>query len=190
MYEHAEVMALLDAILEGSASKNNAQLRDLGAKCVGEFAQWSLKQMTPQQIKDDPANIKSLVRRIQTHASHPDPFKRLSAILCFSKLMPIIREENALIDTFVLEIADCVLANLKASAQHSIGGVAALNVNDKAKELLARLKRIILQKVPMLLQENERRNIHESLKEFLQFLLVKATSAIESSLRTEAQLLW
>ena len=48
VYEHSEVMALLDAILEGSASKNNAQLRDLGAKCVAEFASWSLKQMSPQ----------------------------------------------------------------------------------------------------------------------------------------------
>ena len=146
--------------------------------------------MSPQQIRDDPANIKSLIRRIQTHASHPDPFKRLSAILCFSKLVPIIREENALIDTFVLEIADCVLANLKASSQHTIGGVAALNVSDQAKELLARLKRIILQKTNLLLKDNDKRNIHDSLKEFLDFLILKSTCAIEGNLRIESQQLW
>ena len=68
--------------------------------------------------------------------------------------------------------------------------MAALNVSDQAKELLARLKRIILQKTALLIKDNDRRNIHDSLKEFLDFLLLKSTCAIEGNLRLESQKLW
>jgi len=43
VYEHPEVESLLNALVEGSGSKNNQSLRDLCSSCVQEFAKWSVK---------------------------------------------------------------------------------------------------------------------------------------------------
>lgn len=56
-------------------------------------------------------------------------------------------------------------------------------MTDKAQKLLARLKRVILQKTAILMKENDRRNLHVDLEAFLAFLLQRATSAIEPILR-------
>ena len=69
--------------------------------------------MSEKAIKEKPANIKSLIRRIESNSNHPDPFKRLSAVLCFNKIFSIIREHDPLIDMFCLEISHCVLSSLK-----------------------------------------------------------------------------
>jgi hypothetical protein len=69
--------------------------------------------MTDQEIKENPVNIKSLIRRIESNSNHPDPFKRLSSVLCFSKIFAVIKDYDTLIDQFCLEIARCVLGSLK-----------------------------------------------------------------------------
>ena len=61
---------------------------------VAVFAKWSLKQMTDAEIKDNPANIKSLIRRIESNSNHPDPFKRLASVLFFSKISEVIAESD------------------------------------------------------------------------------------------------
>jgi hypothetical protein len=113
MYEHPEVESLLDALIEGASSRNNSALREMCSNAVAEFAKWSLKQMTDKDIKENPNNIKSLIRRIESNSNHPDPFKRLSSVLCFSKIYVIIREFDPLVDRFCLEITHCVLSSLK-----------------------------------------------------------------------------
>jgi len=69
--------------------------------------------MSEQDLKDNPANIKSLIRRIESNSNHPCPFKRLSSVLCFTKIFEVIKDYDPLINTFCLEIARCVLASLK-----------------------------------------------------------------------------
>lgn len=69
--------------------------------------------MSEVEIRDNPSNIKSLLRRIESNANHPDPFKRLSAVLCFSKIVMVVKDFDPLIDRFLLEIARCVLSSLK-----------------------------------------------------------------------------
>jgi PIN domain nuclease of toxin-antitoxin system len=65
--------------------------------------------MSDKEIQENPANMKSLIRRIQSNSNHPDPFKRLSSVLCFNQIFPIIREFDPLIDRFCLEICYSVL---------------------------------------------------------------------------------
>jgi hypothetical protein len=43
MYEHPEVESLLDALIDGTARKNNSTLRDMCGNVVAEFAKWNLK---------------------------------------------------------------------------------------------------------------------------------------------------
>jgi hypothetical protein len=85
----------------------------LCSDAVAEFAKWTLKQMTDSEIESNPANIKSLIRRIESNSNHPDPFKRLSSVLCFNKVFGVIREHDPLISTFCLEICYSVLQSLK-----------------------------------------------------------------------------
>jgi hypothetical protein len=113
VFEHPEVESLLDALIEGASSRNNSALREMCSNAVAEFAKWSLKQMSDKDIKENPNNIKSLIRRIESNSNHPDPFKRLSAVLCFNKIFSIIREFDPLVDRFCLEITHSVLGSLK-----------------------------------------------------------------------------
>ena len=102
VFEHPEVESLLEALIEGASSRNNSALRDMCSNAVAEFAKWSLKQMSEKDIRENPNNIKSLIRRIESNSNHPDPFKRLSSVLCFSKIFSILREYDPLIDRFSL----------------------------------------------------------------------------------------
>lgn len=113
MYEHPEVESLLDSLIEGAQDHSNNSLRQLCSNAVAVFAQWSLKHMTTQEIAQNPANIKSLIRRIQSNSNHPDSFKRLSAVLCFSTVFTQIREFDALVDQFSLDICFQVLGSLR-----------------------------------------------------------------------------
>ena len=69
--------------------------------------------MTDKEIEENPSNIKSLVRRIESNSNHPDPFKRLSSVLCFNKIFGIIRVYEPLVDRFCLEICYSVISSLK-----------------------------------------------------------------------------
>jgi len=69
--------------------------------------------MSDVEIQENPSNIKSLLRRIESNANHPDPFKRLSSVLCFSKILMVVKDFDSLVDRFCLEIARCVLSSLK-----------------------------------------------------------------------------
>jgi PIN domain nuclease of toxin-antitoxin system len=83
------------------------------SNAVAVFAKWSLKQMSDSEIQENPSNIKSLLRRIESNSNHPDPFKRLSSVLCFSKIVMVVKDYDSLIDRFLLEISRCVLISLK-----------------------------------------------------------------------------
>lgn len=50
IYEHPEVESLLDALIEGTQSRNNSALREMCSNAVAVFAKWSLKQMTDSEI--------------------------------------------------------------------------------------------------------------------------------------------
>ena len=65
IYEHPSVESLLDALIEGAQSRNNSTLREMCSNAIAEFAWWSLKHMSTKDFSENPANIKSLIRRIQ-----------------------------------------------------------------------------------------------------------------------------
>lgn len=98
IYENAAVESLLDALIDGAQSRNNSTLREMCSNAVAVFAEWSLHGKTEIEISDNQSNIKSLIRRIESNSNHPDPFKRLSAVLCFSKIFTVIKDYNPLID--------------------------------------------------------------------------------------------
>ena len=148
IYEHPEVESLLDSLIEGAQNKNNTSLRLLCSNGVAEFAKWSLKQMTDAEIAENPANIKSLIRRIESNSNHPDPFKRLSSVLCFNKIFAVIREFDALVDRFSLEICYSVLQSLKMCYDQL---EQSHEVIETSRQLIPKIEKVILKKWSMLL---------------------------------------
>ena len=69
--------------------------------------------MSEVELEQNPINIKSLIRRIQSNSNHPDPYKRLSAVLCFNRVFSVIREHDPLVDRFCLEICHSITTSLK-----------------------------------------------------------------------------
>ena len=110
--------------------------------------------MSDKDIRENPANIKSLIRRIESNANHPDPFKRLSAVLCFSKVFAVIREQDPLVDRFALEIAHCVLGSLKM-CHNSLE--FSQEVIDGCGTLLDKVTKVVTRKAALLLQPNPKR---------------------------------
>jgi hypothetical protein len=186
VYEHPEVESLLDALIEGASSRNNSALRDMCSNAVAEFAKWSLKQMTDKDIKENPANIKSLVRRIESNSNHPDPFKRLSSVLCFNKIFSVIREFDPLVDRFCLEIAHCVLGSLKM-CHNSLE--FSQEVIDNSSKLLDKIQKVMIRKAHLLMQPNPKRSIHPSIYTFIIYVFEKFT-AVETVCRKECMKLW
>ena len=66
-------------------------LRDLSALCIEEFLRWSIKQTSEKQLAKSPINIKSLLKRLYSLATHPSANKRLGAALAFNNIYRVFR---------------------------------------------------------------------------------------------------
>ena len=108
--------------------------------------------MSDKEIQENPVNIKSLIRRIESNSNHPDPFKRLSSVLCFNKIFSIIREFDPLVDRFCLEICYSVLSSLKMCYDKM---ELSHEVIDTSVKLLPKIEKVILRKSQMLIQKND-----------------------------------
>jgi len=183
---HPDVESLLDALVEGASSKSNSELRDFCSRCVAQFAKWSLKQLTDKEISQSPANIKSLIRRIASNSNHPDSFKRLSAVLCFSKVFSVIRESDPLVDRFCLEIGHCVVSALKLCHNNTESGQ---EVVENCRRMMGKLGKVMERKFALLLKPNEKRSVHPNLTSFMLFLFEKF-AAVETTCRRECISLW
>lgn len=161
-------------------------MRQLCSNAVAEFAKWSLKQMSDREIEGNPANIKSLIRRIESNANHPDPFKRLSAVLCFNKIFVVIREFDPLVDRFCLEICYQVLTSLKMCYEKM---ELSHEVIETSLALTPKIQKVILRKWKMLLVKNENRGVVPDLQTLLMFLFERFKSH-ETICRRESTRLW
>ena len=142
--------------------------------------------MTDKEIKENPVNIKSLLRRIESNSNHPDPFRRLSSVLCFSKILFVIKDFESLVDRFCLDIARNVLSSLKM-CHNSLE--FSQDVIENCSALLKYIQELIVKNIDLLLRDNEQRAVHISLNGFLDFLFARFTS-VETVYRRESMKLW
>ena len=99
--------------------------------------------MTEDELKTNPVNIKSLIRRIQSNSNHPDPYKRLSSVLCFNKVFSVIREYDPLVDRFCLEICHSIVTSLKLCYEKD---ELFHEIIDTARTLIPKIEKVILKK--------------------------------------------
>ena len=149
--ESPETILLLTTCLEGVANPTNNSLRDFSAEGVAEFLKWSIKQ-SKQKVSES-LSVGSILKKLYALMSHPNAHNRLGAALTFNKLYRILREEEALVDTFIIEITLHALLSLKLAAADD----PELGTIQQSVELLGHMKKIIAKKANTLLKPSRDR---------------------------------
>jgi DNA-dependent protein kinase catalytic subunit len=180
--ENTETMTLLDSIIECVASPSDGAVREFSAKCLTEFLKWSIKQSSKKQQEKNPFNAKSLFKRVYSLMHHPNPYKRMGAYLTVKSLYRVFREEQALVDQFVLELSHSLLFSMRL-AQHDDTSLGTARL---ALSVLEALTRIIERHVSTLSKPNSARRAHADLNAFLSWVLSQ-TARSERVVRRAAQ---
>ncbi|XP_065898419.1 DNA-dependent protein kinase catalytic subunit-like isoform X2 [Dysidea avara] len=159
-YESPDTIALLEAILDGIVHPTDTSLRDFSAKCVRHFLEWSLKQTSKKQLETSPDNVKSLLKRIYSLASHPSSVKRLGAAMTINSIYTVFREEDSLISTFIIEMLCVMLHSLKLAHKDD----TALGTVEQARTAIGHITRIIRARSNLLNKPNKYRRVPRGVK--------------------------
>lgn len=179
--ESPEVAVLLDALLGGAADKSNATLREHCAVCIAEYFDWHVRHISEDKLKDNPHTVKSLMRKIQSFAIHPDSFKQLAALICFDKLLVFLQKEQNLADLYLMGIAITCLSALKR-ADKSLCATSAKHLSSSLTKALKHYKIVLM-------RENEKRAGVKTVRMFSEMVFEKTCASAELC-RTAAQQLW
>ncbi|CAK8685319.1 unnamed protein product [Clavelina lepadiformis] len=106
--ESPDTMALLNSLMDGLVDDNDSSLRVLCSQSINEFLIWSIRQ-TPEKAR---VNAKSIFKRLYSLAIHPNATKRLGALEAFNKLYRTFREQEQIVDEFVIELIVVFLNSL------------------------------------------------------------------------------
>jgi DNA-dependent protein kinase catalytic subunit len=178
-------MALLEAIVESVGNAADGALRDFAAKALSEFMRWSIKNISKKQQEKNPFNVKSLLKRLYSLAHHPNPYKRLGFALTISQLYSIFKEEEGLVDMFVLEILHNCIFSLRLAHNDD----SSLGTADKVAHVISQFAHLVSKKSVLLAQENNSRRVHKSLGAFVEWLF-KEIGRSETRCRTECMALF
>ncbi|CAN8029859.1 unnamed protein product [Ixodes persulcatus] len=118
-----ESVAIVECLWDTVTQPQETVLKDFAARCLREFVQWGIKQSTPKELEKGPSNVQSVLRRLCSYCRHPSALKRLGAALIFNNLYVLLREEESLVDVFILDILAHFVDSLKLahSDERTIG---------------------------------------------------------------------
>ncbi|KAK8776726.1 hypothetical protein V5799_029934 [Amblyomma americanum] len=108
-----ESATIVECLWDTVTQPQETTVRDFAAQCLKEFVAWSIKQSTPKELEKSPTNVKSVLRRLCSYCRHPSASKRLGAALVFNNIYVLLREEESLVDTFILETLVYFVDSLK-----------------------------------------------------------------------------
>lgn len=101
---HEGVNILLQCQMEALAHRTNAAVRDLAASSLREYLTWAIKQTTPEQMLASPISIKSLIEKIKLFSVDSLQERRFAATLAFNNLYRVLREEDAIVADYWLDL--------------------------------------------------------------------------------------
>ncbi|XP_052761107.1 DNA-dependent protein kinase catalytic subunit-like isoform X2 [Mya arenaria] len=151
--ESEETITLLDAIYAGMIQQSDTAQRDFCARCLHEFLRWSIKQTSAKAAENNPANAKSVLKRIFSYSRHPSPFKRLGAALAFNNIYTVFREEEPLVNMFTFEL----LVNFVESLAMAHSDEKSLGTQEQCSKALEHIEKIIKHKSALLKADNKLR---------------------------------
>ncbi|CAH1171231.1 unnamed protein product [Phaedon cochleariae] len=153
---------LIDAMMDGITHPTNSSLRDFSGKCVKEFVTWTIKQSDEQTLARDPVNIKILLKNMRFFSTHPDGAKKLGAALIFNNIYREIREEEAMISIFWLEILHIFVQSLNA-----VSALEESNTVVQIRRSLKNVQRVFVEKPSIFRKADAKRRVPNELNEGL-----------------------
>lgn len=194
--ENAEY--LLEILTENVCAKGQSALRDLCARCIGEYVAWGIKHTPPDQSRSPKSlagvQIRLLLDRTFTLSRLYDPAKRLGAAITLQKIIVPLREDEGLASLFTLEIAHHALFSLRLAHSSGIEGnnihnSTVANEDEKGELLAAEMQmshvvrslcRVIKHYAQCFINASASRHVHQSLEEFLSWVLESALTRHET----------
>ncbi|KAL3172468.1 hypothetical protein MRX96_043379 [Rhipicephalus microplus] len=108
-----ESAAIVECLWDTVTQSQETTVRDFAAQCLKEFVAWSIKQSSSKELEKSPTNVKSVLGRLCSYCRHPSASKRLGAALVFNNIYSLVREEESLVDIFILETLAYFVDSLK-----------------------------------------------------------------------------
>ncbi|KAL1417557.1 hypothetical protein MTO96_006113 [Rhipicephalus appendiculatus] len=108
-----ESAAIVECLWDTVTQSQETTVRDFAAQCLKEFVAWSIKQSSSKELEKSPTNVQSVLRRLCSYCRHPSASKRLGAALVFNNIYSLVREEESLVDIFILETLAYFVDSLK-----------------------------------------------------------------------------
>lgn len=98
------VVILLERLMDGISHPIRAAVRDLSARALREFVTWSIRQLDPLQMAVSPASITLIIDQLKLFSLDSCQNKRQGAALAFNNLYRVLREENAMVSNYWLDL--------------------------------------------------------------------------------------
>ncbi|CAG5107248.1 Similar to PRKDC: DNA-dependent protein kinase catalytic subunit (Gallus gallus) [Cotesia congregata] len=114
------VCYLVDALFDGLSDETNSTLRDFSGVCLAEFAKWTIKQSTDQDLLRAPININTIVENITNFALHPSKNRRIAAAIAFNYLHKTLATHQEIVSVFWLELLYAFMKSLNGCHDTSI----------------------------------------------------------------------
>ena len=179
--QNTETTYLLDSIVDQLGTSSDGALREFCSKCLAEFLKYSIKQSSTKQQEKNPVHVRNFLKRLYGLARHPNPYKRLGAATTLLEILPIFREEQALIDQFVLEMMHTVIFSLRLCKQDE----QSFGTLEKLHDFIRKLSKVIMLKSDLLNANSKtgNRKEHTNLDDFVSWLFTE-TGRQEGSSRS------
>ena len=151
MSDRPEAGLLRDALLEGLVDASDPARRDVSADTLREYLVWALRQRRADPVQQ----VAPLLEALYGHLRHPDPYRRLGATLAFNNIYRVFRENDQLLDVYLLEVTAALLAALARSHTDS----PALGTAPAAASALGHCQRMLKARAGPLQESSARRRV-------------------------------
>lgn len=150
---------------DGITHPTNSSLRDFSGECIKEFIKWTIKHSDEDALSRDPINIKVFVKKMKFFSTHPHNAKKLGCALIFNNIYRELREEDALINIFWLEILH-IFVNSLATFEDIVEYNESKTV-EQTKNALKHLQRVFIQKASIFRTTDSKRRVPNDLNQGL-----------------------
>ncbi|GAB6025762.1 hypothetical protein CHUAL_011747 [Chamberlinius hualienensis] len=155
-------VALFDSLMDGVTNATDISLRDSCAEGIKELLHWTIKHSTKTKLKKHPFGTKLILKRMYSLCLHPKASLRLGAALIFNNIYTVFREEEVLVDRFIIEILYYFIESL-AMADKDEKHFGTL---EKCQAALKCVEKIIVVKSSMLQKKNAVRRKPQDFEHF------------------------
>ncbi|XP_055310881.1 DNA-dependent protein kinase catalytic subunit-like [Sitodiplosis mosellana] len=115
----AGTQILLTCLFDAISHPSNLSVRDLASRSLREFLSWAFRQTNKDQVNASPFKVANLLQKLKLFNSDALHQKRFGAALAFNNIYRVLREEDAVVNIYWLDLLHDFCVNFKLSEQQS-----------------------------------------------------------------------